>query len=175
MTYKSSNTQVAKVSADGTVTAGTRPGTAEITISAVGNAKSVCTVTVTPSAEVKRITLEKDFVTMLKGGQITLIATVEPYYGVDKTVIWKSDNEAVATVDNGTVQAISNGKATITATASNNMKATCEVWVADAADLDGNSTELNSKYEEYTEKYKDLSLYTSASAAVYQEIGRAHV
>ncbi len=169
LTYKSSNTQVAKVSADGTVTGGTRPGTAEITISAVGNAKSVCTVTVTPSAEVKRITLEKDFVTMLKGGQITLIATVEPYYGVDKTVIWKSDNEAVATVDNGTVQAISNGKATITATASNNMKATCEVWVADAADLDGNSTELNSKYEEYTEKYKDLSLYTSASAAVYQE------
>ena len=49
------------------------------------------------------------------------------------------------------------------------MKATCEVWVADASDLDGNSTELNAKYEEYTEKYKDLSLYTSASAAVYQE------
>lgn len=59
---------------------------------------------------------------------VTLTATVEPSSTTD-TVVWSSDNESVATVDgNGVVTAVSNGTATITATAGD-VSATCIVTV----------------------------------------------
>ena len=47
-------------------------------------------------------------------------------------VTWTSDNEAVATVKNGTVTAVGVGKATVTATCGE-LKATCVVTVVDEA------------------------------------------
>lgn len=61
----------------------------------------------------------------------TLTATVTPDNATDKTVTWTSSDKNVATVDkdNGTVTAVGEGTATITATAANGKKDTCKVTV----------------------------------------------
>lgn len=61
-----------------------------------------------------------------------LTASVAPDNATDKTVIWKSSNSSVATVSGGEVKAIKSGSATITATTSNGLYATCEVTVTAA-------------------------------------------
>lgn len=60
----------------------------------------------------------------------TLTATVMPDNATDKTVTWTSNNDKVATVAaDGTVTAVGEGTATITATAANGKKDTCKVTV----------------------------------------------
>ena len=65
----------------------------------------------------------------------TLTATVTPDNATDKTVTWTSSDKNVATVDkdNGTVTAVGEGTATITATAANGKKGACKVTVTPAA------------------------------------------
>ena len=59
-----------------------------------------------------------------------LIATVEPEDATDKKVTWSGSDETVATVDaTGLVTAIKAGTATITATTSNGLTASCTVTV----------------------------------------------
>lgn len=68
----------------------------------------------------------------LEVGQIgtKLTATVTPDNATDKTVTWTSNNDKVATVAaDGTVTAVGEGTATITATAANGKKDTCKVTV----------------------------------------------
>ncbi len=165
ITYKSSNSQIASVSADGTVTAGSKTGTAEITMTAFGNITAVCTVTVISNIEVESISLEKESVTLQPGGEVALIVNIQPYYGVDRTVTWQSDNEEVATVDNGMVTAVGYGNAAITATASNGLTAACEIWVVKRSEESGDKTELSAKLEELDGK--DVSGYTEESMKEY--------
>ena len=75
------------------------------------------------------VTLDKPEVSLYAGETATLTATVLPSNtDEDKTVTWTSSNERVATVRNGVVTAVSEGKATITAKAGSK-QATCEVTV----------------------------------------------
>lgn len=168
ITYTSSNSKIASVSADGTVTAGTRTGTAEITMTSFGGQTAICTVKVISNIQVESITLEKDSITLQPGGEIMLIADIRPYYGADKTLTWKSDDESVATVDGGKIKAVSTGRAVITATATNGMTADCEVWVVDASEAVGDKTELSTKLEGL--EGKDLSGYTEASVQAYLKV-----
>lgn len=74
------------------------------------------------------IALDKKNLDMAKGQTEKLTATLTPA-DANSTITWKSSNEAVATVANdGTVTAVSGGKATITATAGG-FSASCEVNV----------------------------------------------
>lgn len=77
------------------------------------------------------VSLNKNNVALAIGSTETLIATVSPDNATLKSIIWSSDNEAVATVDeNGTVTSVAEGVAIITATTRHGSKTdTCEVTV----------------------------------------------
>ena len=85
------------------------------------------TGTNTPAA-VSGITLSQTEISLNKGKTVVLTATVAPENAADKTVIWSSSNEKVATVSDGTVTAVSKGTATVTAKAGDKT-ATCTVTV----------------------------------------------
>ena len=129
VTWKSDNEKVATVDDNGHVTA---VGVGETTITATSAADptkfATCAVIVT-YADVTSVSLDKETLDLTKGETAALTATVEPATA-DQTVIWKSDNEDVATVDNsGKVTAVGVGKAIITAT-SGGMTAECKVTVS---------------------------------------------
>lgn len=80
--------------------------------------------------EVTEVTLSKTEATVERGKEITLTATVSPEGAKDKTVVFASDNETVATVTaDGVVKAVATGTANITATTVNGKSATCKVTV----------------------------------------------
>lgn len=77
---------------------------------------------------VMEVKLNKSELTIDEGDSETLIAIVLPDNAKDKAVTWKSSDESVATVKNGTVTAVKNGAATITATVGDK-SANCEIIV----------------------------------------------
>lgn len=84
-----------------------------------------------PTINVTSIALNPSRLTLEAGEQRNVTATVLPNNATDKTVIWKSNNPSVATVDNGTVTAVSNGSAAITASSvDGEISATCAVTVS---------------------------------------------
>ena len=80
---------------------------------------------------VTNITLDKTELSLSIGDSETLTATIEPNNATNKTVTWSSNNEAVATVDNGKVTAVKEGTATITVTAQDGsgVSTSCSVTV----------------------------------------------
>ncbi len=127
--WSSSDDTIAEVDQTGKVTA-VGGGTAIITATA-GKVSASCEVTVT--VPVASITLDKNTLELKKGATAVLTATVEPSDADDKTVVWKSLNQDVATVDqNGKVPAVASGTAKITATAGGKT-AECTVTVTNPA------------------------------------------
>ena len=125
LVWTSSNDAVATVK-DGGVTAKSE-GTATIT-AACGSAKAECVVTVLPPILATGVTLDKAALKLYEGDAAKLTATVEPENTTDKTIVWTSSDNAVATVKDGAVTAVKAGTATITA-ACGETKATCAVTV----------------------------------------------
>ncbi|MCK9561446.1 MAG: CIA30 family protein [Bacteroidales bacterium] len=117
VSWSSANTNIATV-ANGIVTA-TGVGSTTITVTSTSdNTKSdICVVTVTPKL-VESITLNHTTRSLIINETATLTATVSPANATDPTYVWKSSNEAVATVNSsGVVTALAEGTANITATA----------------------------------------------------------
>lgn len=82
---------------------------------------------------VNQIRLNTTKVTLAKKASITLLATVLPEDAEDKTVIWYSSDEDIATVsDDGVVTAVSAGTTIITATANDESEITsaCTITVS---------------------------------------------
>lgn len=80
--------------------------------------------------KVTEVKLDKDSLTLDVGGSENFAATITPSNATNKNVTWSSDNQNVATVENGKVTAVGAGKATITVTAEDgNKTATCAVTV----------------------------------------------
>lgn len=79
--------------------------------------------------EVSSITIEPTELTLEPGNSAGLKVTVVPENAVYDGITWTSDNTGVVTVDNGTVTAVSNGAAVITATVEGK-SATCKVTVS---------------------------------------------
>ncbi|MBR2226461.1 MAG: Ig domain-containing protein [Bacteroidales bacterium] len=95
-----------------------------------GGKTATCEITVfAKTIAVTGISMSEDCLFLTKGQSYTLKATVVPDNATNKTVQWTTSDASVATVDqNGTVNAISSGNATITASAGDK-SATCAVSV----------------------------------------------
>lgn len=126
--WASSDDNVASVSQEGKISALT-PGEATISV-ATGDVKAECEVTVTKKIiNVETITLSATNVTMAPGDETVLQATFTPEDADLSSVVWSSSAEGVATVSQeGRVNAIAEGQATITVTAGE-VKAECIVTV----------------------------------------------
>ena len=83
------------------------------------------------SVLVTEVGLNKTSTTLIEGETEILVATVMPENATDKSVVWESGNESVATVSQeGLVTAVGEGKATITVkTNDGGFSASCEVTV----------------------------------------------
>lgn len=100
-------------------------------------------VKVEPSktVDVTDVTLNKSMLSMKVGESDTLTATVTPTNATNQAVTWTSSNEAVATVTNGTVNAVGVGTATITVTTTDgSYTASCTVTVTRASSSGGSHT-----------------------------------
>ena len=81
---------------------------------------------------VESITLNPEKKQMFVGEQFTLSVDIMPEDATDKSVLWKSSDEQVVTVDNGVVTAITPGEAVITVeTAEGQLSANCKVTVTE--------------------------------------------
>ena len=135
--WTSTNTSVARVDANGVVTA-VSLGTATIKAEAKDGSGKYATCSVTVRRPVTSITLNKTELDLLWAGEnvtATLIATVTPSNAENTAVTWSSSNTAIAAVSNtGVVTGKVPGTATITVTAQdgNGAKATCTVYVRQA-------------------------------------------
>lgn len=86
---------------------------------------NICTVC---KYDISTITLNKTTVSLHVGETLKLIATILPENVTDKKILWESSSSGVATVDDGTVTAITKGTTKITATVGES-SATCSVEV----------------------------------------------
>ena len=125
VTWMSSNTKVATVTADGKVT-GVKTGSAIITCTSVAMGLSA-----TCKVVIGKVSLDKSKATIEKDNTLTLTATVYPTTLSDKSVTWESSDETVAVVTgDGIVTGVKAGTTIITCTSNKTgLSATCKVTV----------------------------------------------
>lgn len=139
LTWKSSNTKIAKVASNGVVT-GVKTGTVKITATAKDGSRKSATCTVTVRQSVSKITLSKTNVVLpKKGSSYNVRVTVAPKNAYNKNVAVKSANTKVAKVSASTVKsgktvkitAVKKGKTKVAFTAKDGSKksAICKVTV----------------------------------------------
>ena len=139
ISWKSSNTSVATVDANGKVTAKGN-GSATITVTTDDQSKTA-TCEVTVAQWVTGITLDKTMLTLNVGQTATLAPTVSPSNAKDKSVTWSSDNTSVATVDqSGKVTVVSAGGATIKVAAKDGSGKMASCSVAVGQNLSANAS-----------------------------------
>lgn len=129
--WTTSNRRVASVSSNGLVT-GVKAGTAVITCTAKDGSgvSASCTVTVIP-IDPTSVRISKTTVILKPNKTVSLKATVSPKNTDFKSVTWTSDNPGVATVTyRGKVKGVGEGTATITASTTNGITASCTVTVS---------------------------------------------
>ena len=161
--WKSANTSVVTVAADGTVKA-VGVGTTTIKVT-VGNASASCKVTVVQP--VTSISLNKASLSMEALSTYQLTATAYPNDAYDKSVKWESSDNSVATVsENGLVTAVGKGTATIkaTSTAVSSVSRSCTVTVTNNGIVAKDVAQLESPHN-YGNNCSDVWLYTLPGAS----------
>ncbi len=106
----------------------------------------ICTAEGTMQEEVNvtSVELNRTELYLTAGSDYILIATISPDNATDKTLTWSSDNEEVATVEDGKVTAIGPGTATITVrTNDGNFEDTCKVIVTNDISIDDPNIDNN--------------------------------
>ncbi len=129
--WSTSNATVATVDETGLVTAVGSGTTTIIVQSADSGVIDVCNVTV--YQPVTDVTISSQSISVRKGTIFWLNATANPEGALNKTIIWTSSDETIATVDQtGMVTTLSPGKVIITATSQDSgVNAKCEVEVTE--------------------------------------------
>lgn len=117
LTWDVADKTVASISTDGVVRA-KKEGQTTITVKGYVNGyQDTVTLNLTVTSTGGSVTMNKESLTMTKGSNETLTATA--YYNKSKvsnaTINWRTDDDEVATVDNGKITAVGYGKTIITA------------------------------------------------------------
>jgi uncharacterized protein YjdB len=173
LTWTSTNELVATVN-DGTVTA-VGEGTAVITAAATDESGVTATCSVTVVIPVESVSLDEDTLDLTVNDEHTLTATITPPGATNKALIWKSNNSAVAEVDqNGKVTARAKGTATITVTtASGGYTDTCTVVVPNPLvrqKLDeGISYLVNGQYDQAISSFEAAFTADTSGSSTYVE------
>lgn len=131
-TWTSENPQIATVDESGIVT-GVSVGTTKIVATALANnATATCIVEVVDKIiAVASVTLNSSKETITVGSTTQLTATIKPATATDKKIVWRSNDNSVASVDeNGLVKGLSVGSANITALAGGK-SAVCAITVTE--------------------------------------------
>lgn len=139
--WSSSDAGVATVTDSGEVTAvakGQTDITATLYVDGEVYDSATRTVTVTDTiVPVTGVTVSPTALSLKKGDETMLSATVSPATATNQNVVWESSNTSVATVsEKGIVKAMAEGTATIKAIADENnaVNGTCTVTVMDSVD-----------------------------------------
>ena len=163
ITWKSSNTDVVTVSADGTVKAAA-VGKARIMVYA-GNVSAACDVVV--KQPVTSMSLSASSLSLDAGDTKTLTVSIYPTNADNKEIAWSSSDEKVAVVDqNGKVTAVGKGSAVISAATKDgsNLTKTCNVTVTGTIYNCKDVSELESKHN-YDVNCTDSWVYTVDGAS----------
>ena len=173
LVWSSSKEDVASVN-NGVVLA-LKEGASIISVSTSDNKYSAsCNVTVqTDEIRVNSVSLNYETLSLEIGKSATLIATIDPITASNQNISWSSSNEEVATVDKGTVTALSEGETNIKVVSEDgNKEATCVVSVYEEKPEDTyvpdetNSDILIIKEEgEYTLEQSYKQIYVDAEDA----------
>ena len=111
----------------------------------------------------ERLTLSQTTAELTVGQRLTLLAETEPESGV--FLLWRSSDEAVVTVDNGTVVCKKSGTATVTVYTSNGLSASC-VFTCREADLASDKETYDEKcYRIFGVVVDDPRVYYTEKAA----------
>lgn len=97
-------------------------------------------ISVADEIKVSDIVLNFTEISLTEGEQAQLIADIKPYDASDSSLVWTSEDTAVATVDgSGTVEALKAGRTTIKVSAADGsgVSAMCEVVVMPSSGVDG--------------------------------------
>ncbi|MCD8294417.1 MAG: Ig-like domain-containing protein [Clostridia bacterium] len=127
--WSTSDESVVTVTSSGYVT-GVSAGEAVVTVTTEdGGYSASCEITVS-EVKVQAVTLSEKSLMMNVGGTETLTAAISPADAKNQNISWSSSSEAVATVSDGLVTAVSEGEAEITVTAEDGgLTAVCKVTV----------------------------------------------
>jgi uncharacterized protein YjdB len=136
VTFASSDAAIATVDNTGKVTA-VKAGNADITVTTKDGGKTAkCELTVTAKQiPVTGVTIEPKTASVDVDATTKLNSTVAPSTATNKSVSYKSSDEAVATVSsNGTVTGVAEGEATITVTTQDGNKSDAATVTVNAAE-----------------------------------------
>lgn len=128
VSWTTSDRSIATVS-NGSVTAQS-PGKVTITATTKNGKSASCTVTVVKEiVEAESVSLNRQYINIVKGTKFQLKSIFTPADTTDQTVTWMTSDRDIATVSNGRVTAQSVGTAVVTAVTSSGKSASCRVNV----------------------------------------------
>ena len=143
--WTSSNSNIATVT-EGKVK-GISVGECIITATSKDGISAECKVTIQNTqpeeVEVTDVILSSSSVKLEVDKTETITATVVPSNATNKSLTWSSSNPKVATVKNGTINAISPGSCTIIVKSNNNIERECNVTVVTSTPKDVEVTDIS--------------------------------